>query len=88
MSQGKLINANFTANPRFSLEPCRGGVRADGFQLTLAGKIGARYEIDTATSLGNWAPIATVTNSFGTSQFTDLSATNGLQRFCRVHLAP
>jgi hypothetical protein len=88
MSQGKLINANFTANPRFSLGPCRGGVRADGFQLTLAGKIGARYEIDTATSLGNWAPIATVTNSFGTSQFTDLSATNGLQRFYRVHLAP
>jgi hypothetical protein len=88
MNQNKVVNANFTAKPRLWIGPCYGGARDDGFQFTLTGTVGARYQIESGASLANWAPLTTVTNTFGITQFTDVSATNNTQRFYRVRLAP
>ncbi len=88
LNQSKVITASFTANPRFTLGPCFGGMREGGYQFTLTGDIGAHYQIDTATSLPEWMPLVTITNAFGTAQFTDFSATNGVQRFYRARVVP
>ncbi len=88
MNQSKVIAASFTSNPRFTLGPCRGGLREGGYQFTLTGNLGAHYQIDSATTLPNWTPLVTITNAFGTVQFTDASATNGVQRFYRARILP
>jgi hypothetical protein len=48
------------------------------FQCTLAGERGQAYEILASTNLQNWATLAFLTNSTGTTNFTD--ATPGLRR--------
>jgi len=59
-----------------------------GFSLTITGDVGSRYQIDSATILKNWAPVSVVTNSSGTVQFTDFTATNRAQQFYRALLLP
>src|SRR6266498_4144513 len=56
-------------------------------QLTLTGKQGSRYAIETSTALPNWnsaALTATVTNQSGTVTFSVPNATSGAQRFYRA----
>ena len=57
-----------------------------GFQLQLASSAGAQYEIQLNTNLNttNWTTIAVLTNTAGTSLFSDLAATNSPQRFYRA----
>jgi hypothetical protein len=88
MNQSRVINASFTKHPRLSLGPCLGGLYEDGFQLTLTGEFGARYGVDAAAVLPNWSPVATVTNVWGTVQFSDPAGTNLAQRFYRVWQEP
>ncbi len=88
MDQSRVFTANFTGRPRLSLGPCLGGLSEDGFQLTLTGEYGARYEIDGSTTLIGWTAVATVTNLFGTVQFTDQTGTNSHYRFYRAILLP
>jgi len=88
MNQSKVITATFTSRPRIVLGPCEGGMREDDYRLTLHGDIGVRYQIDTASSLPDWAPLVSLTNVFGTAQFTDAMATNQSQRFYRARVAP
>jgi hypothetical protein len=59
-----------------------------GTQLTLTGVTGLHYEIHSASTLDAWTSLQQVTNSTGTIQFTDLTATNGTQRFYRAVLVP
>jgi hypothetical protein len=62
------------------------------FDLTLAGAPGYTYVLETTTNLisfTNWLPVAT--NTLGTNgvwQFSDEQATNFVQRFYRLKLAP
>jgi len=88
MDQSRVFTANFTRRPRLSLGPCLGGLSEDGFQLTLTGEYGARYEIDGSTTLIGWTALATVTNLFGTAQFRDQTGTNSPYRFYRAILLP
>ncbi len=88
MDQSRVFTANFTRRPRLSLGPCLGGLSEDGFQLTLTGEYGARYEIDGSTTLIGWTALATVTNLFGTAQFRDQMGTNSPYRFYRAILLP
>ncbi len=88
MDQSRVVTANFTRRPRLSLGPCLGGLSEDGFQLTLNGEYGARYEIDGSTTLTDWTALATVTNLFGTVQFRDQTGTNSPYRFYRAILLP
>jgi hypothetical protein len=56
-------------------------------QLTLTGKQGSRYAIETSTALTNWNSAAltvTVTNQSGTVTFPMPGATSGAQRFYRA----
>jgi len=56
-------------------------------QLTLTGKQGSRYGIETSTSLPNWTSAAltvTVTNLSGAVTFPAPGPANGAQRFYRA----
>jgi hypothetical protein len=88
MNQSKVITAKFTQRPRLAVGECAGKPSSDGFQVTLTGQIGGHFQIDQTTDLATWTPLASLTNLYGTVQFTDLSVTNGSQRFYRAAPAP
>ena len=52
-------------------------------QLSLLGEPGGRYNIEVSTNLLGWFLLRTFTNSSGTYQFTDVTATNFPSRFYR-----
>ena len=60
------------------------------FQTTLSGEAGRVYRIEGIASLGqtNWVPIITVTNSYGSFNFTDPGSVNQRFRFYRAILLP
>jgi hypothetical protein len=69
-------------------EPQLAATRENGqVQLTLTGKQGPRYAIETSTALTNWTSAnltVTVTNQSGTVTFSAPGATNDAQRFYRA----
>jgi len=89
MDASRVITANFTKRPRLVLDPCWGAIGQDGFHLSVVGQFGERYEIQSAD--GDpvvWTPLVTLTNTFGTVQFTDCSATNNQSRLYRAVSLP
>ena len=56
----------------------------EGFRLTLTGEFGAAYEVFGSTDLRGWTLLGTVTNDWGTAQFTDPGAATNAQRFYRA----
>ena len=71
-------------------EPRLASTRTNGLvQLTLTGKEGSRYTIETSTSLANWTNAnltVTVTNQSGAVVFPAPGATNDPRRFYRARL--
>ncbi len=69
-------------------EPRLAATQVNGqVQLTLTGKQGSRYAIETSTALPNWNSAAltvTVTNQSGTVPFPAPGATSGAQHFYRA----
>ena len=69
-------------------EPRLAATRENGqVQLTLTGKQGSRYAIETSTALPNWTSAnltVTVTNQSGTTTFPAPNTPNGAQRFYRA----
>ncbi len=69
-------------------EPRLKATRENGqVQLTLTGKQGSRYAIETSTALPNWTSTnltVTVTNQSGAITFPAPGATNDPQRFYRA----
>src|SRR6185437_3809237 len=55
-----------------------------GFSLTLTGETGVSYVIEASSDLNTWTPLATLTASNGTLNFTDPDAGNSSQRFYRA----
>jgi len=88
MNQSLTITATFTKRPRLAIINCAGERRDDVFQFSLIGEMGTVYQIETTSNLKQWMPWITVTNTFGTLQFTDPLGTNGSQRFYRAELLP
>ncbi|MCU0786058.1 MAG: immunoglobulin domain-containing protein, partial [Verrucomicrobia bacterium] len=86
MNQSRTIVANFTRNPRLSVENSFEGMKADGFHLTLSGQYGDRFDIQGSTNLTGWTTIETITNNFGRVQFTDPDAANFSSRFYRAFM--
>jgi hypothetical protein len=84
MSQSKVITAVFTKRPRLRVDSALEGLIEEGFRLTLTGEFGKQYEILGSTDLVNWMQAGTLTNVYGTSQFTDGSAKNQPRRFYRA----
>ena len=52
--------------------------------VVAAAAFGAEYRVLGSTDLSNWQPLGVVTNTYGTSQFTDEGATNTSVRFYRA----
>jgi len=88
MSANKLIYANFTHGSSLSTRASYEGAKPEGFVFTLKGDYGAKYEIDGSTNLVTWTNLSTVTDMYGTMQFTDSGATNLSRRFYRAVLLP
>ena len=83
----KLATAHFSKTPQLITDACHIGYNSEGFYATLWGAWGASYDIHFCDLPGNWNPLLTVTNSYGTVQFNDPAATNASQRFYRAELA-
>lgn len=92
MTQSKVITANFIKRPLLTPRLCQGIANGEEFQLLLTGEFGEGYVIEATTSLtpsdAAWVPLARVTNSFGSAQFSDKLPTNLTQRFYRAAQQP
>jgi uncharacterized repeat protein (TIGR02543 family) len=87
MTQNRTVFANFTRNANLGLRGSQ--ALTEGVQLTLSGEYGGAYRMDTSSNLFDWVPGAIVTNTYGTLQLIDASATNASQRFYRgIQLLP
>ncbi len=84
MNQSKIITANFTRRPNLAVAECAGAVNHDAVHLILTGEMGGRFQIYESGNLITWTPLATVTNVYGTAQFSDQTITNRPQRFYRA----
>lgn len=87
LDTSRIATAHFSKTPQLISDPCHIGHNSEGFYVTLWGTWGARYSIDFSDLLGNWQPLTTLTNRYGTTQFTDPTATNVTHRFYRAELA-
>jgi len=87
IDQNKVITANFTKRPRLK---AFGFNRPESqtFQVLLIGQFEGVYLIEVSNDLSQWQPWRTVTNSLGTTQVTDGSATNMFPRFYRASEVP
>ena len=86
MVQSKVITATFTKRPSLRVGTPLEGLTGDGFRLSLLGEFGGSYGIVGSTNLQDWNSVGTVTNTYGTVQITDVSATNLPHRFYRATL--
>jgi uncharacterized repeat protein (TIGR02543 family) len=84
MNQSKAITAVFTKRPGLRVDTSLEGLVEEGFRLTLMGEFGKQYEILGSSDLVNWMQAGTLTNVYGTSQFTDGAARNQPRRFYRA----
>ena len=84
MNQSKAITAVFTKRPGLRVDTALEGLVEEGFRLTLTGEFGKQYEILGSADLVGWMQVGTLTNVYGTSQFTDGAATNQPRRFYRA----
>ena len=84
MTSNKVITASFTKRPWLHGEGNPDLLSQDGFRLTLTGEFGVAYQILASTDWSGWTPLGTVTNDWGTVQFTDGAGTNLPQRLYRA----
>lgn len=88
MSQSRTIFAHFSHNSSLNLQILPLGF-SEGVQLTLTGDLGGAYRLDTSSNLLVWMPGIPVTNTSGTLQFIDTTATNAPLRFYRgIQVSP
>lgn len=87
MNQSKTVTATFTQEPSLSVASSANSLSASGFRMTITGGFGAVYDVEASTNLPNWYSLGLLTNTYGTSQFTDFSATNDAT-FYRLILSP
>jgi hypothetical protein len=88
MNSSKVITAQFTKRPVLAVQPCSEPSLEDGFQFLLTGEFGGHYQLEKSDDSQHWMPLATVTNVFGTTQFNDVTSTNGDRRVYRAVLLP
>jgi len=88
LNSNQVITASFTQRARLLGEGSPELLSQEGFRLTLTGVFGAVYQLDGSTDLSGWTPLGTVTNDWGTVQFTDGTGTNRPQRFYRALALP
>ncbi|MCX6924101.1 MAG: hypothetical protein NT154_12960, partial [Verrucomicrobia bacterium] len=87
MNSNQVITASFTKRPRLHGETNPDLLAQDGFRLTLTGEFGTAYDIFGSADWSAWTPLGTVTNDWGTAQFTDPAAATNACRFYRAAAA-
>lgn len=86
------VQSNLVLKAVFSRRPSLLGssievlLAAEGFRFGIVGCEGDVYELLLSTNLVDWAPLGSVTNQWGSTQFTDLSGTNATQGYYRAQL--
>ena len=88
MDQSRMITGHFTRRARLDVVRCLGQVRPGAFTLSIAGKLGERYEVQGSADLQSWTPLATVTNQLGSAQWSDAGSPGSALRFYRAVLIP
>ncbi len=70
--------------------PCTLGVikHAGNVELSLRGTLGVDFVVHVSTNLTNWSELMTITNTNGTSTFSDPAATDKGNRFYRASSPP
>ena len=84
----KVVTASFTKRPWLAGEGNPALLTQEGFRVTLTGEFGAAYEILGSTDFSGWTPLGTVTNTWGTVQFTDSAGATNAHRVYRARLLP
>lgn len=84
VNSNEVFTANFSERPQLEVGTLLEGMAEGSFRLTLMGEFGAQYEILSSVDLLNWTLAGTLTNTYGTCQFTDLTATNFPRQFYRA----
>jgi hypothetical protein len=86
MNQSKTVIATFSQLPSLSVAAPLNGLFNSGFRLTITSDFGAVCDLEASTNLPNWYSIITITNTYGTAQFTDPEATTNHDTFYRLIL--
>jgi hypothetical protein len=82
LADGEVVpNSGSSLPPNIEL---LSGQSNGGLSMTLQGNAGPVYEIDASTDLVHWVTMSTQSNSTGTANFSDNSASNYPQRFYRA----
>jgi hypothetical protein len=88
MSQSETVTATFSQAPILSVAAPLNGLFNSGFRLTITSDFGAICDLEASTNLPNWYSLITLTNTYGTVQFTDPAATTNNATFYRLLLSP
>ena len=88
MNSNKVITASFTKRPWLQGEGDPDLLRQDGFRLTLTGEFDTVYQLFGSPDLSGWTALGTVSNAWGTVQFTDPAGANQPRRFYRALFLP
>ena len=83
MDTNKMITAQFTRRPQFTIPDGFGFVEHGGFRILFEGLIGHSYSIERSSDLKQWSAVASVTNTVGVVQL-DFPSTNAIQEFYRA----
>jgi hypothetical protein len=65
-----------------------GAISDSGFQVTLTGETGLRYELQASTNLVTWMPLTSFLDAGEPFMFVDTSATNYNRKFYRLFRDP
>ena len=84
VSSNRTIFANFTKQPKLTVTATPELLHSAGLRLTASGDPDETYHLESSTNLVNWLFLTSVTNTFGTAQFTDTAATNTPRLFYRA----
>jgi hypothetical protein len=88
MNQSQTVIATFSQEPSLSVSAPLNGLFNSGFRLTITSDFGAVCDLEASTNLPNWYSLITLTNTYGTTQFTDPDATTNNATFYRLILPP
>ena len=85
MDQSKIITANFSGMPSFSINKQFGeGLSAEGFRFSMFSEPDSIYQLFCSTDLTSWQSLGLVTNQTGQLQILDSDATNYQHRYYRI----
>ena len=86
VNSNRIIYANFTKRPSLAATASPNILFTEGVKLVVTGEPGDTYQLETSTNLVQWSTLTTLTNAYGTSEFTHTPATNAPRFFYRAKL--